>query len=67
MKVADDPYLQKAVDFAEMAESARDAQSRINYTILADCCYRRLSRRVAPVPSARDAEIKAMAQRIVDK
>jgi hypothetical protein len=66
MKAADDRYLQKAVDFAEMAESARDAQSRINYTILADC-YRRLSRRVAPVPSARDAEIKAMAQRIVDK
>jgi hypothetical protein len=66
MKVVDDPYLQKAVDFAEMAERARDAQSRINYRILADC-YRRLSRRVAPVPSTRDAEIKAMAQRIVEK
>jgi hypothetical protein len=66
MRVVDDPYLQKAVDFAEMAERAKDAQSRINYTILADC-YRRLSRRTGSISSVSDAEIEAMAQRIVEK
>jgi hypothetical protein len=66
MRVVEEPYLQKAVDFPKMAEKAKDAQSRINDTIPADC-YRSLPRPVASISSASDAEIEAMAQRIAKK
>jgi hypothetical protein len=51
MRVIQDPYFRKAVEFAELAEQAMDAQKRANYTVLADC-YRRLSRRANAIASA---------------
>jgi hypothetical protein len=51
MTAVANPYFQKAIEFAEMAEKAKDTQSRVNYTILADC-YRCLSRHVSPASSA---------------
>ena len=51
MRVIQDPYFRKAVEFAEIAEQAKDAQKRANYAVLADC-YRRLSRRANAISSA---------------
>jgi hypothetical protein len=67
MTAVEDPYLRKAAEFAEMAEKAKDAQSRVNYSILADC-YRRLSTRVATFSaSAGDSDIEALARGTVQK
>jgi hypothetical protein len=66
MKAIEDPYFRKAVEFAELAEKAKDAQSRTTYSTLANC-YRRLSRRVAVMASPGDAEVEALARRMVQK
>jgi hypothetical protein len=67
MTTVEDPYLRKAAEFAEMAEKAKDAQSRVNYSILADC-YRRLSTRVAMFSGlAGDSDVEALAQRTAQK
>jgi hypothetical protein len=62
MRVVEDRYLRKAAEFAEMAEKAKDAQSRANFAILADC-YRRLSRRVNAILLASDGDIEAVKQK----
>jgi hypothetical protein len=59
MKAIANPYFQKAIEFAEMAEKAKDVQSRVNYAILADC-YRRLSRHVGAAPSANAGAIETV-------
>jgi hypothetical protein len=59
-------YLRKAAEFALKAESAVDADGQNTYRNLADS-YRRLSRKVYPHASASDAEIEALARRMVEK
>jgi len=57
-------YIRRAAEFAEKAETATDVASQITYRSLAEA-YRRLSGHA--FPSASDAEIEAMARRIVGK
>jgi hypothetical protein len=66
MSAIKDPYFRKAVEFAELAEKAKDAQGRTNYTILADC-YRRLSRRVAAIASPTQSEVEGRASSMAEK
>ena len=67
MRAIEDPYLRKAAELADMAENAKNAQSRTDYAVLADC-YRRLSRRVAAfAPSPSDDDIEALAERMTGK
>ena len=59
MTAVANPYFSKAIEFAELAEKANDAQSRVNYTILADC-YRRLSKHAGAASSANACAVEVV-------
>ena len=64
---AKEVYLRKAAEFAEKAEAAANTEVRAAYYNLADC-YRRLSGMAArDLITASDAEIEALARRMVEK
>lgn len=61
-----DDYLHKAAEFAEKAETAVDSAGQKAYRNLAES-YRLLASKRSTIPTATDAEIEALARRIVQK